>query len=238
MTGDVGVIAVTAASLGFIHTLFGPDHYLPFVMIGKARSWSLPKIAFITVLCGLGHVLSSIILGAVGIALGIAVSNLEGIEGTRGELASYLLMAFGLAYGVWGLRNAWKKKPHRHFHLHNGENHDHEHSHDEHTHAHPHPSADGHKSVTVWALFVVFVLGPCEPLIPLLMFPAAAHSWAGVAFVATVFGVVTIATMTTITILLSLGFHILPTQWLERYIHAIAGFVIALSGAAIVFLGL
>jgi hypothetical protein len=44
--------------------------------------------------------------------------------------------------------------------------------------------------------------------------------------------------MTTVTLLLYSGFRIISTAWLERYVHAFAGFVIALSGAAITFMGL
>jgi nickel/cobalt exporter len=66
---------ITAASIGFFHTLFGPDHYLPFIMMSRAKKWSLTKTAWITVLCGIGHVGSSVVLGAIGIILGIAVSK-------------------------------------------------------------------------------------------------------------------------------------------------------------------
>ena len=34
----------TAAFIGFFHTLPAPDHYLPFVVMGKARKWSIAKV--------------------------------------------------------------------------------------------------------------------------------------------------------------------------------------------------
>ena len=37
-TGSIMTLVVTAASLGFIHTIFGPDHYVPFVMMSRAMS--------------------------------------------------------------------------------------------------------------------------------------------------------------------------------------------------------
>ena len=40
MTVDIGLLLLTAASIGFIHTLLGPDHYLPFVAMSAARGWS------------------------------------------------------------------------------------------------------------------------------------------------------------------------------------------------------
>jgi len=32
-SGEITVLLATAASLGFIHTLIGPDHYLPFIVM-------------------------------------------------------------------------------------------------------------------------------------------------------------------------------------------------------------
>jgi len=87
-------------------------------------------------------------------------------------------------------------------------------------------------------LFVVFVLGPCEPLIPLLMYPAATDSLTGVLLVTAVFGVVTMLTLLAAVIAVSLGIRKFRLAGLERFGHAIAGSSIALCGASIVFLGL
>ena len=81
-------LTATAAGIGFLHTLTGPDHYVPFVVLAKARGWSYLKTVWITVLCGLGHVGSSIILGFIGIALGLGVARLEIFEGYRGSVAT------------------------------------------------------------------------------------------------------------------------------------------------------
>ena len=90
------VITITAASIGLLHTLLGPDHYLPFIVMARARKWSLVKTTCITALCGAGHVLSSIILGIIGIALGISINKLGAIESFRGGLAAWLLIALEL----------------------------------------------------------------------------------------------------------------------------------------------
>jgi hypothetical protein len=44
----------------------------------------LAKTTWVTVLCGLGHVGSSVLLGMVGIALGIGLTRVEATEGFRG----------------------------------------------------------------------------------------------------------------------------------------------------------
>jgi len=133
MSKDLLVLMVTAASIGFLHTMMGPDHYLPFIVMARSRNWSKSKTAWITAFCGVGHVLSSIILGAIGIALGVAVTKLEIIESHRGSIAAWVLIAFGLVYLIWGLRQALKNRPHTHSHVHSETgDHTHEHTHEAH----------------------------------------------------------------------------------------------------------
>jgi nickel/cobalt transporter (NicO) family protein len=246
---EIWVLAGTAASLGLIHTIIGPDHYLPFIVMSRAREWTLRKTLFISFLAGLGHILSSVVLGFVGIALGIAVARLEGVESARGEIAAWLLIGFGLAYFIWGMRRAWKGKPHAHAHLHGHGGphehphgpehgvHEHVHSHEIAEHAHPH-GEEKKANITPWVLFTIFVFGPCEPLIPLVMYPAARHSTVGVALVAAAFGLVTIATMLIIITAASWGARFVRLGKLERYSHALAGLMIFVSGLTVQFLGL
>lgn len=236
MNRELIVLCVTAASIGFFHTLFGPDHYLPFIVMSKARGWSLGKTSFITFLCGLGHILSSVVLGFIGIAFGIAVMKLEAFEAFRGNLAAWALIGFGFAYFIWGIRQAIRNKPHKHIHFHEeNEAHAHDHAHlDDHSHVHESKKAN----ITPWILFTIFVLGPCEPLIPILMYPAAKESMSGLIWVTLVFGAITITTMLSVVVLASFGIKFLPMSKLERYNHALAGATICISGMAIQFLGL
>ncbi|OGR40904.1 MAG: hypothetical protein A2X35_02945 [Elusimicrobia bacterium GWA2_61_42] len=226
---DNGAILLTAASLGFIHTVLGPDHYIPFVALAKARAWSRTKTALITFLCGVGHVASSVLIGLAGIWLGTAVSRLEWVEGLRGDAAGWLLLSFGLAYMVWGIKKALKNEKHSHGHSHGGPEHAHGHGHDA-EHAHPH----GEKaSVTPWALFIVFIFGPCEPLIPVLMYPALKTGLGLALAAAAVFSIVTIATMLASVFLLLWGIKLFPVERMERYAHALAGFAVFACGVAV-----
>lgn len=237
MTKDLPILLATAASLGFLHTLFGPDHYVPFIVMGKARKWSVAKTAWITGLCGVGHILSSVVLGFIGIAFGVAVHKLVKIESFRGNIAAWLLIALGLVYFIWGLRRAIRNKPHQHLHVHDSiSEHDHSHVHtDEHLHVH---AREGTVNLTPWILFTIFVFGPCEPLIPILMYPAAHSSLIGVVLVTCVFGGITISTMLGIVLLASMGVNLIPMEKFERYSHAAAGAAIFLCGLCIQFLGL
>jgi ABC-type nickel/cobalt efflux system permease component RcnA len=234
---EIWILTGTAVALGCFHTLVGPDHYLPFIAMAKARQWPLRKTLTIAFFSGLGHVLSSVVLGFAGLALGIAVSKLEAAESWRGNAAAWLFIGFGFAYFIWGLHRAIKNRPHLHSHAHaGGEIHEHLHQH-ECAHVHVH-DRNKRANITPWILFTVFVFGPCEPLIPLIMYPAAKHSFSGVILVAAAFGLATIATMLGIITVSTWGLKFVCLGPLERYAHAMAGAMILLSGLAVQFLGL
>lgn len=232
---EASVLLLTAASVAFLHTVLGPDHYLGFVALSKARDWSLIKTLRITALCGLGHVLSSVVIGAIGIIIGAELTRLVAIESGRGSLAGWALLAFGLAYFAWGLKRIGRGHEHTHLHAHGDVMHSHPHDHHG-EHAHPHIERSG--SITPWAMFIIFVLGPCEALIPLFMYPAAVDSNGLVLAVALVFGAVTLLTMLTAVTIGVVGLRQIRIPRLERYAHAIAGASIFACGAAINFAGL
>ena len=196
-----------------------------------------------TLLCGVGHVLSSIVLGLIGISFGVALFKLEAIEAFRGDIAAWFLVAFGFTYFVWGLWRALKKRPHEHVHTHaDGVAHSHSHGHTG-SHGHVH-AAEGKGGVTPWVLFLIFIFGPCEPLIPLVMFPAAKGNMFHIVTVAAVFGVVTVGTMLCVVMVSYYGLSRLPSlasgrlSRVGRFSHAAAGLVLLMCGSAIAFLGL
>jgi ABC-type nickel/cobalt efflux system permease component RcnA len=236
MDNSITLLSVTAVSLGFLHTLLGPDHYLPFIVLSQAKQWSIRKTMIITFLCGLGHVLSSVVLGMIGIGVGISMNKLVAAESFRGNIAGWLFIAFGLVYMIISVRNLVKKHrhTHRHFHL-GGERHDHEH---DHTHQHAHIHEKDIVPTTPWILFLIFVFGPCEPLIPILMYPAAQNNIGGTILVSTLFSIVTIVTMMSVVLAFKLGLSKINLKPVEKYNHLIAGSIILFSGIAIQFLGL
>lgn len=232
---EAQILLLTAASIAFLHTILGPDHYVVFAAMGKARRWSLARTLRVTFFCGLGHVLSSVVLGILGLFLGAELATLVALEGLRGGLASWALLAFGLMYFAWGMRKAGRGHVHSHVHIHADVVHDHVHDHhDEHSHVH---DAEVRNPITPWAIFIIFILGPCEALIPLFMYPAATRSHSLVLAVAIVFSAVTLATMLAAVAITSIGLNRLKLPALGRWNHAIAGASIAACGAAITFIG-
>jgi hypothetical protein len=260
-------VLAAAVAVAALHTVLGPDHYLPFVMLARARRWSRRRTLGVTAACGAGHVLSSLALGLGGAALGAGLGVIDEVEAWRGPIAAWALCGFGSAYALWGVRRALRRTAGLALHRHGGELHLHAHGGERHAHfealapaerglafasarpgAHvrgpalprPQPSHDRAlpRSPTFWALFVVFVLGPCEPLIPLFFLPASRGRWGLALATAAVFGVVTLAAMLALVALAQAGFEKLAIHRLERWSHALAGGVIALSGFAVLAFGL
>jgi hypothetical protein len=217
-----------------LHTILGPDHYLPFLVIARAGGWTRTRATVATALCGIAHVATSILLGGAGVILGIGIARLEGLEQGRGSLAAWLMIALGVAYAVWGTRQAIR---HRHGIA--------PHGHDGHVHIHragsrPHRHGDvtrGSKSA-FWALLTLFILGPCEPLIPLFILPASRGDWSSAILIALIFGTATVSTMVGMVVLGLAGLQKIRLGPLERWSHALAGGIIAVSGFAVVALGL
>ncbi len=233
------VLLSSAVSLGILHTAIGIDHSLPFVVLAKARGWTLTKTLGVTALCGLLHVLSSVIIAGVGLSLGVAVGRIELIESVRGSTAAWLLVTLGTIYTAVAL---WKRNAHRTL---------------------PHVrGAHGHGSSERWrelsekadrvsmpaqrlmpALFVIFALGPCEALLPLLTASGLALTLWQSSVVAMVFSLATVGTMLSAVTIGILGAEFLSKKFhfqraLGPHAHTLAGLSLIASGLAIQVLGI
>lgn len=207
--------------VGCVHTLLGPDHYLPFIALSKSKNWSLRKTVSITAACGMGHILSGLVLGLAALSVGSILTQLEFIETVRGEIAAWSLTVFGFIYCIWGIRKAVKNQTHSHKGLH-------KHNHDE-----------SKKEATPWILFLIFIFGPCEPLIPLIIYPAVHDSVFHTVLVILVFGMSTLLVMLTVVVSSSYGLkRFVRFPFFERYGNAMAGGIIGSCGLAMSFLGL
>ena len=242
VNAELSILVMTAFSVGFLHTLLGPDHYVPFVAMSRTNQWSTRKTISITALCGLGHVVGSVVIGSIGLLLGSMLMQVEALEAFRGDAAAWLLIGFGLAYLTWGTFKAVRDIPHTHLHSHvDGTVHSHLHQHElEHRHVHEtidvEPGSDQPaRSITPWLLFLIFVFGPCEVLIPLLMYPAAEANLFAIVAVVLAFSVATIGTMLTCVLTIVFGLSVVQGPSLHRYSHALAGFAVLMCGVLVKF---
>jgi nickel/cobalt exporter len=217
MTNDTifWTLAGTAALVGGLHSV-APDHWVPFMAVGRARRWSAARTAQVTLLCGFAHVTVSVVLGLLALRLG---QGLLEAFGTRLEsVAGILLVGFGLAYGLWGLRRGLA-----------GRLHGHSHSHFDHVHD---PSR-----ATVLGLVLLFSVDPCVRLIPIIL-AAAPLGWARLLALILIYEVATIGTMVAL-VLVARGGAVkgLQAPWLDRYGDALAGALIVATGLAVAVLG-
>lgn len=230
MQTEIEVLMIAAVSIAFLHTVTGPDHYVPFIALSKSRGWSVSKTLFWTVICGCGHVWSSVLLGLGGAAVGWSISKVRWLENIRGGIAGWALVGFGAAYSIYGVISAKREKQHKHFDVYDdGSVYVFEHNHNA-------AVAKERFAVTPWVMFLIFVLGPCEPMIPLLYFPAAKHSLSGMILLIIVYTICTLAAMLIMVTTGYFGFGFLQTEKLEKWVHALGGLTIFICGTGMVFL--
>lgn len=88
--------------------------------------------------------------------------------------------------------------------------------------------------MTPWILFLIFIFGPCEPLIPFLMIPAATSGGiAQAALVTSVFSAATLLTMAVVVTVGRMGLGAFRSPAFERYGHVLAGMIVLACGVAV-----
>lgn len=209
-----GLLALAAVTLGSLHTL-APDHWVPFAALARAQGWSRARTARITALCGFGHVTVSVLLGVLALVFGLEMLRLVGQR--MEAMAGILLIAFGLVYAVYGLRRAAGSHVHGHHH---------------HRYDHVHEP----RTMTPWALFLLFSADPCVAVIPIL-FAAAPLGTLRTAVVVGAYELATIGTMVALVLPAAAAARRVSGRFVEHYGDAAAGGVIAVVGIVVAALG-
>jgi hypothetical protein len=110
------------ATVGVLHTIV-PDHWVPIALIARQRGWSKVETARAALLAGIGHVLSTLLIGSVVWLAGVvAAARFGHVVDTA---ASTALVAFG----GWIAISAWRELRGSAGHAH-GHGHGHNHAHD------------------------------------------------------------------------------------------------------------
>ena len=224
-------LILSAITISFLHTATGPDHYLPFIVLSRSRKWSVYKTAGLTIVCGLGHILSSVLIGLIGVVLGWQLTKLTWFQDIRGNISGWALLLFGLIYLGWGIWKAYSNRAHKHFDVYDDNVYVYEHQHGK--VVYPQQKV----KVTPLILLAIFVMGPSEPLVPLLFYSGLNRSALEIGVIITVFAISTVLTMLIMVLLGLYGFSFFKTNKLERYMHAMSGAVVTVCGAGMVFLG-
>ena len=225
------LLAGTAVATAAFHTLI-PDHWLPFVLIGRARGWRARTTAAVSGVSALIHTSLSVLLGLIAIRLGHGATAALGQ--TLERASGFLLVAFGLIYAAW----SWKKGGH--FHpggamLHREED---------------GPDCDGHEGDSApghlhyhadrqilegaagrGAFYLAAIVGvnPCVLVLPIVL-AAAQHGAGAVALVSLAYSATTIALMMGLSVAGVAGIRRFDPPGAARYMEAASGLLIAAVG--------
>jgi nickel/cobalt transporter (NicO) family protein len=226
------LLLVTAAATAAFHTLI-PDHWLPFVLVGRARGWTARTTAAISGLSALVHTLLSVMLGIGALLLGQSVASAVGERLERGS--GILLVLFGTAYAVW----AWRKGGH--FHpggalLHARDEGAHCDGHEgpdsvDHLHYHADDAWIG-KEAGKGAVPLALIVGlnPCDLVLPIML--ATADQGAGaLSLVTMAYSLTTIVLMVGLSVAGVVGTRRIPVPPVARHMETASGLLIAICGA-------
>jgi nickel/cobalt transporter (NicO) family protein len=213
-----------ASAAAALHALI-PDHWLPFVLMGRSRRWSAAKTLALASASGALHVILAVGLGMLTFALGRggAEALARRVGESLGILSSAALALFGFAYGAASWRRELKHHP---------------------PHASDSPVAGAHHhghllegwfrgKPTGLTLVVVIGVSPCALAFPILLAAAASLGLSGVLLVAAGFGLVTMATTLAVTLAGTWSARRLDFPFLTRYGDLISGVLIGLVGMVI-----
>ena len=219
MSSTGPALLAAAAGVGFGHAIL-PDHWVPLAVLGRTRRYPLSRIARLSGLAGVAHVLVSLVLGAVIIAIGLQFRST--IQTAQDTIIGCLLIATGLGFAVLELTG------HGHDHDH-GHGHDHDHDHD---HVPTTPRRRGVRGLA--AVMVPFGAAASPDLTILPVFLAATTAGLATAVGSlVVFAAVTIGTIVGLTLTAARGGYEIRGQWLERWGNVFTALVLITIGALV-----
>ena len=140
-----------AATVAILHSIL-PDHWVPLAVVARTQRWSVSRVARVSALASLGHVVASLVLGGIIALIGLQFQRQ--LDTQQGHIIGGILILTGIGFLIWGLvggghkhsgeghsHNHGLKQEHNHAEEHNHEEHghghdEHGHGHDEHAHNH------------------------------------------------------------------------------------------------------
>ncbi len=227
MSSTGPALLAAAAGVGFGHAIM-PDHWVPLAVLGRTRRYPLSRVARLSGLAGLAHVLVSLILGAIIIAVGLQFRS--SIQSAQDAIIGWILIATGIGFAVFELTG------HGHHHDHSHHEHDHQHEHHDHDddhHDHDHAvSARGARGLA--AVMVPFgaAASPDLTILPVFLAATAAGVLTAVGALI-IFAAVTIGTIMGLTLAATRAGYEVRGQWLERWGNAFTALVLVIIGVLV-----
>ena len=231
-------IALTGFTVAFFHAAI-PTHWLPFVLVARARNWSRWKTLAVTVFAGLGHVALTSLLG-----LGIAWFGFQ-LDEHAGARFTWIVGGMLIAIGLFYFWQQFRGGGVRHHHLLGGQHRPSAHC------AHGHEPENSHWDVELkesplasnkagdWAaisgLFVMLTLSPCEGFLPVYL-SGVQFGWRGFFVLSGILALATLLGMLLFTWLTLLGLERFEVKQFERYEAALLGAIFTVLGVLMLVL--
>lgn len=220
MSANGPALLAAAAGVGLGHAVL-PDHWVPLALLGRTRRYPLARVARLSALAGVAHVLVSVLLGGVIVAVGLQFRS--HVQSAQDEIVGGLLIVTGLGFAIVELSG----RGHRHAHPHHGPTDDHPHDHD-------HTDAHASKIRGLAAVIIPFGAAASPDLTILPVFLAAGAVGVGTAVGSLlVFAAVTIGTIVGLTVAAARGGYQIRGAWLERRGNTLTALVLVAIGALV-----
>ena len=216
MSGTTPALIAAAAGVGVGHAIL-PDHWVPLAVVGRTQEYSLSRVARLSGLAGIAHVLVSLVLGSVIVVVGLQFRST--IESAQNTIIGALLILTGVGFAAFELTG------HGHSH-----SHDHDHSHEP---GHAHPPSEG-RLRNMAAIMVPFgaAASPDLTILPVFLAAAATGVFAAIGALV-VFALVTITTIVGLTLLACFGGYQIQGEWLERWGNVLTALVLVVIGTLV-----
>jgi nickel/cobalt exporter len=226
-------LLAAAAGVGFGHAIL-PDHWMPLAVVGRTRKYPLARVARLSLLAGVAHVLVSLLLGAIIIVVGLQFRST--IQSAQDTIIGIVLILTGAGFAALQLTG----RGHGHSHE-RGRSDAHAHPRE---HERPHLHAPAESNVIVAAgesrarglaaIMVPFgaAASPDLTILPVFLAATAAGVFAAIGALV-IFSAVTIATIVGLTLFACFGGYQLRGQWLERWGNMFTAAVLATIGALV-----
>jgi hypothetical protein len=227
MSATTPAVIAAAAGVGFGHAIL-PDHWVPLAVLGRTQRYPLRRVARLSGMAGVAHVLVSLILGGAIIVVGLQFRS--AVQDAQDVIVGVVLIGTGLAFALL----EWAGRGHGHAHTHDNRTHDDRPTRIE---GRLEPGARAGRVRSLAAVMVPFGAAASPDLTILPVFLVA--TTAGVATAVSsllVFAAVTITTIVGLTLFATFGGYQLRGQWLERWGNMFTAVVLVVIGA-LVFAG-
>lgn len=210
-----GGILAGAALVSAVHGLL-PNHWAPFVLIGRAQQWTLSRTLKVMFAAGVAHMAVSGGIAMAILLLGVALHAL--VDPVAHLLPAVILAGTGMVYV--GMDLAHHHHPHHHADLHQ-------------------QAAQGmtDRAATL-ALILSLALSPCEAMVPIFVGAAPFGNVWFVLLLTVLSGLATIAVMMVLGLLAWHGTRNIRFGWLAHHERLVIGALLLLLGIAVLGLHL